>query len=158
MRLEISGRYDVRVLRDGKTIFEDSFCNGITDEGKNEMLATMFHSTAKATWYIGLLASITNLSALDTMASHAGWTELTGYTSATRPAWAPDAPSAKAITNATYLEFVLTAGATIYGLFAVNESTKSGTTGKLWSTAAFTAAGTFTNGDVVQVKYTVSIG
>jgi hypothetical protein len=88
--------------RDGVKIGEYDVFNDITNVGKNYILDTMFHDgsqIASSAWCIGLISSsgYTALAAADTMGSHAGWTEFTGYSQGTRVAWAPGAASGQAI-------------------------------------------------------------
>lgn len=135
--------------------------NGITNVGKNLLLDVMFYSgsqVATADWCIGLisLAGYSALAAGDTMASHAGWTEFTGYNEANRVAWGQGAASSQSTTNASPATFNITGSGTVKGIFVTSEDTKSGTTGTLWSTALFAADVAVTNGDQLKVTYTVS--
>jgi hypothetical protein len=133
--------------------------NGITDVGLNHILETQFRSgTPVATWYIGLIdnASFSALAAGDTMASHAGWIENSDYDEATRVAWTPGAASARSMTNGTTCDFTMNATKTIKGIFITSVSTKGGTTGTLWSTAAFGSTVAVVDNDVLKVTYTLS--
>lgn len=157
----LSGSYILNVIRDGRMIASTPFRNGIVIVGKNEILDTMFGSTAKATWYGGLIDSITTLSANDTMASHAGWTEFSNYDEATRPEWEAGAAADKAIENplASMMEFTIndTSDPIIEGAFLCSNSTPGGTTGILWSTGALAAPVQVYNNDVVQLQYKLEI-
>ena len=133
--------------------------NGIVDVGLNHILETQFRSGPPvATWYIGLIdnASFSALAAGDTMGSHAGWIENADYDEATRPAWTPGAASARSMTNASTVDFTMNATKTIKGIFITTVSTKSGTTGTLWSTAAFGSTVAVVDNDVLKVTYTLS--
>lgn len=95
-------------------------------------------------WYIGLTDGAPTVAPANTMASHAGWSEVAGYDEATRQTWTPGAVSNQAVNNnASAAVFTITNNSTtIGGAFLANESTKSGATGMLF------AAGAFTQGDV----------
>ncbi len=121
----------------------------------------MFHDAtqvASTSWYIGLISNsgYSALAAGDTMSSHSGWTEATGYTQSTRVAWGPGASSSQTTTNASPATFDMNATATIKGIFVNSNSTKSGTTGTLWATGLFTADVPVNNGDQLKVTYSVS--
>lgn len=145
--------------KDGNLKWENEFPNGVTDAALNLLLNVMLGATAKSSaWYLGLIDNTNpTLSASDTMAVHS-WTENVGYSSATRPQWTPlTAATAKVITNSTAIAFTITVAGTIYGFFCVDNSTKGGTTGNLWATAAFAGGPQAVSiGDVLNVTYSVS--
>ena len=133
--------------------------NGIVDVGLNHILETEFRSGAQiTTWYIGLIDNSPSptLAAADTMGSHAGWAESTAYDEATRPTWSPGAAASRQITNGTTVDFTMNATATIKGIFITSNNTKGGTTGTLWSTAAFGSTVSVADNDVLKVTYTLS--
>lgn len=130
--------------------------NGITNQGKNSLLDIMFHAATQiTTWYLGLMdnSGYSAEAAADTLASHAGWTEFTSY-SGNRKEWTEGAASSQSITNGTPVEFTMSAGGTLKGIFLCSVST--GTSGTLWATAAFGSTVTVSNGDVLKVTYTVN--
>jgi hypothetical protein len=161
-RLNIEGFYpQIEHYRDGKLLDIYQLHNDITNEGKNLILDTMFHDgtqIASTSWYTALISNsgYSALAAGDTMASHGGWTEFTGYTQATRVAWGPGAAASQSITNATPATFDINATGTLKGIFVTSNSTKSGTTGKLWATGLFAADVPVSNGDQMKITYTVS--
>ncbi len=54
--LNFKGRYHVEIFRKGELIESADFSNGITDEGKDNIIDVMFHgATQTDTWYIGLI-------------------------------------------------------------------------------------------------------
>jgi hypothetical protein len=110
------------------------------------------------TWYIGLVenAGFSAFANADTMASHAGWAESSAYTEANRPTWTAGAAASRQITNAATVDFSINASVTIKGLFIASNNTKGGTTGTLWSTAAFGSRVALNNGDTLKVTYTLS--
>lgn len=94
--------------------------------------------TVPAALYIGLVDDdgFANYSpGVDTMSSHAGWTEFTDYSEGTRQAWTPgmvigDSPAS--INNPTAAQVTPTADGVIRGVFLCDSSTKGGTTGTLY--------------------------
>jgi hypothetical protein len=133
--------------------------NGVTTPALDDILNVYFGGgTQKALWYAGLIdnASFTALSAADTMASHAGWLENTGYSNSNRPTWGLGASSGNTVTNAVAMAFNINASVTIRGGFLVSNNTIGGTTGVLWATGAFASNQTLTNGQVLYVTYTLT--
>jgi hypothetical protein len=118
-----------------------------------------------ATWYLGLYgaASSNNPAASDTAASHAGWTEVTAYSNATRPtatfAAATTADPSVITNSGSPAVFNVNGTATVGGAFLISNDTKGGTTGILFSAADFDAPGdrNVTNGDTITVTYTFSL-
>lgn len=160
--LEINGNYPkIEHYRQGTLINTYKFKNGITNVGKNYILDVMFNGgtqIANNSWFVGLISS-TSYSALadaDTMSSHSGWTEFTGYSQSTRVAWGSGAASSQATTNSTPATFDITSSGTLKGIFTTSNSTKGGTTGTLWATGLFSADVPVVNGDQMKVTYTVS--
>jgi hypothetical protein len=165
---EISNKLDftnpiiLEHYRGGVLLGKHLTLNGITNEGKNLILDVMFNDVtpiANASWFIGLisLAGFTALAAADVMNSHGGWTEYINYSQATRVAWGSGVASSQVTTNASPATFNINgAGGTVKGVFITSNSTKSGITGKLWSTALFGADVPVTSGDELKITYSVS--
>lgn len=133
--------------------------NGIVDVGLNHILNTEFDGgTPATTWYIGLIdnASYSALSNSDVMSSHTGWIENSNYSGGARPQWTCGSASSRSITNSSTVNFAITATVTIKGIFIAADNTLGGTTGTLWSTAAFGSTVTLNNGDTLKVTYTIS--
>lgn len=153
------GKFHVEHIRNGKLLATYDFPNGITNEGKNTIFDVMFNTgTQITTWYIGLI-SLSGYSALadaDTLASHAGWTEFTGYSQANRVTWGSGASASQVVTNATPATFSMNATGTVKGIFIASNNTKGGTTGKLWATALFTADVPVLSGDELKITYTLN--
>jgi hypothetical protein len=118
-----------------------------------------------AAWYIGLYgaAASNNPAAGDTAASHAGWTEVVPYSNATRPACSFGAATTadpSVITNSSSpASFTINATSTVGGAFLISNSTKSGTTGILFSASDFASPGdrSVVSGDTLNVTYTFSL-
>lgn len=147
--------------KDGNIKGKYEFNNDIVNVGKNDILGVYFSGatqTASANWVIGLISNsgYSALAAADTMASHAGWTEFTGYSQSNRVAWGPGSASSQSVTNSTPATFDINASGTVKGIFVTNNNTKGGTSGTLWATALFSADVPVTNGDQLKVTYTVN--
>ena len=156
--------------KDGKLKWEAENHNLVVNQGLQYMCSVALTAGATAqpqltTWYIGLYgAGASNTPAAgDTMASHAGWTEAVPYSNATRPACtfvaATTANPSVATNSASPASFSINATATVGGAFLVSNSTKSGTTGTLFSAADFSAPGdrSVASGDTLNVTYTLSL-
>ena len=131
------------------------FDNLVTTEGRNKYLdATLKTGLASPTWYVGLKDTGT-VDAADTLASHAGWSELTIYTG-DRPAWTPGTISAGSVDNsASKASFTATSADSVYGCFLA--SAASGTSGTLLGAGDFTAAKALEIDDILQVTVTCSM-
>lgn len=154
-------RYLVECLdKDGNLKWTEDVENLVTTVGKNDLADKYFGgSSYTAAWFIGLIdnASYTAVAAGDTMASHAGWIEGVPYSDATRlaPTWGAASGGVKAAS--TYVEFSINATLTVKGAFMNSVSTKSGTTGILYSAAAFAANRAVVSGDKLRVTPTMTI-
>jgi hypothetical protein len=155
----ITGAYTVECFdADGNLKWSDQIKNLVVTAGRNDLLDKYFSgSSYTASWYLGLIDSGGTYAAGDTMASHAGWTENTGYSNSTRPAptW-NSAASASKSTTAT--AFNINATGTIGGAFLTTNNTKGGTTGILYSAGNFTGGNrSVASGDTLNVTYTASV-
>jgi len=166
----VVGAYTVTcIAADGTIRWEETFKNLVVNVGKTDLLNKYFAgSSYTATWYLGLVdgASTPTYNAADTMSSHSGWTENVGYSQSTRPAAAFGAASASGggagtagtgtiSTSAT--AFTINATGTIAGAFLTTVSTKSGTTGTLYSAGSFTTGNrSVLSGDTLNVTYTAN--
>lgn len=146
--------------KNGVLINKFTVPNTVVNEGKNKILDVMFDAAAQiTTWYAGLISSsgYSAIAAADTMASHAGWTEFTGYTEAVRQTWNPSAASSQSSSNAAAMVFSINATGTVKGLFITSNNTKSGTTGVLWAATLFASDYAVNNGDTLNITYTISV-
>lgn len=139
--LILSGQFRWEIVDQfGVPIERGVIANGIVDDAIDDLLDSHFsNGTPEAAWYLGLIDT-TNFSALsssDSMGSHAGWQELTGYSEATRPAWGPGNSASGVKTNAAAVVFTASSDINVKGLFVASNNTKGGSTGTLWSTATF---------------------
>lgn len=157
MNMELKGVFEISIFKDGKELFKEVFSNGITNVGKNHILDTFLGAEAKDTWYIGLIGSGATLSAADTLASHAGWNEVTSYVDDRKEATFTDPASGKMI-KSDAISFTTNAETVLRGAFLCNNSSKgtAGETGILWSTGLFTQF-TAPDASTVKVKYYLSV-
>ena len=152
--------------KDGKLKWEASSHNLVVNVGLQDMNTQYFKGSAyTAAWYIGLYgAGASNTpAASDTASSHAGWTEVVPYSNATRPAatfgTATTADPSVISNSASPASFAINATATVGGAFLISNSTKSGTTGILFSASDFQSPGdrSVVSGDTLNVTYTFSL-
>lgn len=160
-KMPLKGKFHIEHYnKAGELIGKYEVPNGIVDVGLNHILETEFNGGTPITaWYIGLVdnAGFSAFANADTMASHAGWVEThTTYSAGTRPEWTAGTAASRSITNAVTVDFSMTGTITVKGIFITSVSTKGGSTGTLWSTAAFASNVTANNGDTLKVTYTVS--
>ena len=140
--------------------------NLVVNVGLKDMNDKYFSGSGyTATWYLGLYgAGASNTpAAADTMASHAGWTEETGYSQSTRPACSFGAASTadpSVISNSgSAASFSINASSTIGGAFLTSDNVKGGTSGVLFSAGDFAAPGdrAVVSGDTLTVTYSFSL-
>jgi hypothetical protein len=143
------------VCRDrfGNIKWEETFRNLVTTEGKNSILDVYFDAATQiTTWYLGLKGT-GSAAAGDTLASHAGWSEVTPY-SGNRPSITFGEPSSGSLAASSAVSYSITGSATVAGAFIA--SANSGTTGTLYSAGDFSGSRSVVNGDTLNVTPTVS--
>lgn len=152
--------------KDGNLKWEEKTPNLVVNEGLDYMNTQFFTgSSYTAVWYLGLYGSgsTNNPAASDTMASHAGWTEVTAYSQSTRPACsfggATTADPSVISNSASVAVFSINGTTTVGGAFLTSDNTKGGTTGILFSAADFQSPGdrAVVSGDTLNVTYTFSL-
>lgn len=161
------GVFTVRcVAPDGAVKWEVSKPNLVVNQGLQDMNSKYFKgATYTAAWYVGLYgaASSNNPTANDTAALHPGFTEVTPYSNATRPAatfgTATTADPSVISNSASPASFSINATATVGGAFLISDNTKGGTAGVLFSASDFVAPGdrSVANGDTLLVTYSFSL-
>lgn len=148
--------------KDGNLKWSDTNHNLVVNVGLQYMAGVALTSTTQiTTWYVGLYgAGASNTpAATDTLASHAGWTEVTPY-SGNRPSItfvAATNANPSVVTNSTAVAFSINATQTVGGAFLC--SAASGTSGTLFSAADFSSPGdrSVVSGDTLNVTYTLSL-
>lgn len=161
------GRYEVECIGpDGTLKWRDTIDNVVTNIGGAKLLDEGLAGSAyTAAWYIGLISSVSwsAVNVTDTMSSHSGWTEAAGtnapdYDEASRPTTAWSAASGKSKALSSALSFSINESGTVKGCFMVDNSTKDGTSGVLYSAGTFTGGDKVVgNGDTLNVSYTATL-
>ena len=160
--MEVHGYYHVQCHdAEGNLVWEDDVVNLVPTVGKNFTLDTVLAGSAyTAAWFMGLVdgASAPTFNAADTSASHAGWTESTVYSNATRVAPAFSAAAAGVKSTSAAAVFNIHATATIAGTFLISVNTKGGTTGTIYSEGSFTGGNQpVVNGNTLSVTYSSTL-
>lgn len=168
-RVQPEGTYHVTCVgADGEVKWTDTIENLVTNDGKKYLLDTLFAGSGfTQSWAMGLVdgtSAPTFNGATDVMGGHAGWTENTAYSNASRvaPGWSAATATGGGAGTAgtgskvsTAVSFNINAAATIAGCFLTTVNTKGGTTGILYSAGAFTGGNkVVANGDTLNVTYT----
>ena len=152
--------------KDGKLKWSAETKNLVVNAGLAYMAGSALTSVTQiTTWYIGLYgAGASNTPAAgDTMASHAGWTEVVPYSNANRVTATfvtATTNNPSVVTNgASPATFNINATSTVGGAFLTSDNTKNGTIGTLFSAADFAAPGdrSVVSGDIISVTYTFSL-
>lgn len=147
------------VARDseGSLLWYDRMENAPVTVGLTDVLSAAFDDgTQRPIWYIGLIDQLNfqQLASSDTMASHSGWRELTGYSGGTRKAWQVAVGTAVAFSSDA-TEFIFTESCTVKGAFVVSDSTLNGVGGVLWATATLSAPRVFQSGQYLRLFYRI---
>ena len=152
--------------KDGNLKWSAESKNLVVNAGLAYMAGSALTSVTQiTTWYLGLYgAGASNTPAAgDTMASHAGWTEVTDYSNANRVTatfvTATTADPSVVTNTASPAVFNINGTTTVGGAFLTSENTKGGTTGTLFSAADFGSPGdrSVVNSDTLSVTYTFSL-
>lgn len=166
-KVKAGGVFTVQCFdKDGQLKWEAKEHNLVVNVGLKDMNEKYFTGSGyTAAWYLGLYgaAATNDPAAGDTMASHAGWTEVTAYSQATRPQaifGTATAADPSVISNtASVAVFSVNGTATVGGAFLTSDNTKGGTTGTLFSAGDFQAPGdrSVVSGDTLNVTYQFSL-
>jgi hypothetical protein len=166
-KIKAGGVFTVQCFdKDGKLKWTEENHNLVVNVGLQDMNTQYFTGSGyTATWYIGLYGSgsTNNPAAGDTMASHIGWTEVTAYSQATRPAvtfgTATTADPSVISNSASPATFSINGTTVVGGAFLTSNNTKGGATGILFSASDFQSPGdrSVVSGDTLTVTYTFSL-
>lgn len=136
------------------------FANLVVNEGLDDSLDKHLKGSAyTAAFYVGLTDSTPTPAAGDTMASHAGWAEITNYDEANRQDLTLGTVSSQSVDNsASKAVFTIdTNSTTIGGAFVTTNNTKGGSTGTLYGIGAFSAGDkTLDDNDTLNVTVTAT--
>lgn len=160
--VEVHGVYRAECYdKDGNLKWVEEFDNLVTTVGKNDLLDKYLGNTGAGVLYMGLKG--TGSAAVgDTMASHAGWSEV-GLANAptysgNRPTPSFSAASGGSKATSSAVSFTFTGSGTVAGCFlnVGGSATKDTTTGILYSAGDFAASRSVVNTDVLNVTYTAT--
>ena len=148
----------------GNLLWTDEFDNIVVTAGLNDSLDKHFKgSNYTAAWYVGLLSATPTVDPTDTMASHAGWTEVAAYDELVRQTLTLGAVAGGSVSNtaAKAVFTISTNGTDMGGAFISDGSAKatdSGyNTGVLYGAGAFTAGNkSLDDGDTLTVTITLT--
>lgn len=146
--------------KDGNVKWTEEFTNLVVNEGLDDSLDKHLKGSAyTAAWYVGLTDGTPTPAAGDTMASHAGWAEVTAYSEGARQTLTLGTVSGQSVDNSgSPAAFTINAGSTtVGGCFITSNSTKGGTTGTLYGVGAFTEGDrTLASSDTLNVTVTLT--
>ena len=130
--------------------------NLVVDEGLNDALDKHLKGVGyTASWFVGLTSGSPTIDPTDTMTAHPGWTEITDYDEATRPALVLGAVANQSVDSiASPALFTMNANVTAGGAFIVFDNAKAGTDGPLYGVAPFSADRLVVAGDVISYDAT----
>lgn len=142
----------------GNLTYTEEFNNITVNAGLDDILDKYWKgSTYTAAHYVGLTQGTPTVAAGDTMSSHAGWTEQTGYNESVRQTLTLGTVSSQSVSNtASKAVFTITSNSTtVGGAFVTTNSTKGGTTGTLIGGAAFSGGNqTLSAGSTISITVT----
>lgn len=139
--------------KNGVELWRETIKNLVTTVGKTDLVDKYFKgSTYTAGWFMGLKGVGTAIVG-DTLASHAGWAELTPYTG-NRPGinWGTTSGGSN---TATAVSITANASATVAGAFIASVAT--GTSGILYSAADFSSPQSIVSGNILNITPTVAV-
>lgn len=159
MAAAFTGHWDVVCRdKDGHEKWRDTIENIVVNEGLNYALdAALSGGTPDTTWFIGLMSATPTVAAGNTLASHAGWTEVTAYSEVNRVAWVDGGVSSQSVSNAASPAiFTINADTTdVGGAFLAGVNT--GTAGILYAAGAFSAGNkSLDTSDTLEVTFTAT--
>ncbi|QGY05493.1 hypothetical protein MMSR116_29080 [Methylobacterium mesophilicum SR1.6/6] len=140
---------------DGQVKWEETIENLTVNTGLADMLSKYWKgSNYTGAFYAGLKGTGT-IAATDTMASHAGWTEVQGYSQAARPALVlgsvTGTTTASLDNSASVASYSINATVTVAGAFITTDSTKGGTAGILIGASDFATPRSMGAGDTLNL-------
>ena len=139
--------------KDGSVKWKESIRNLVTTQGGTDLLDKYFKGDSYTAGWFCFLKGAGTSAVGDTLASHAGWAEITAY-SGNRPALTFGTASARSM-SATAVTFTFNGAATVAGAGVCTVAT--GTSGILYNSANFTGGDkTMASGETLDVTVTFS--
>ena len=158
MIIKFKNTYRFRAFdKDGKLKWQETVNNMVVDAGCNDVLTQYLKGSAyTAAFYLGLKGS-GSVAAGDTMSSHAGWSEVTGYSEGARQTITFGSVASKSVDNtASPCQYSINATVTVAGAFITTNNTKGGITGTLFGAADFTSPRSLVSGDTLNIDVTIT--
>lgn len=124
----------------GNLKWKETCYNLVVNTGLDDILDKYWKgSTYSASHFVGLTDGTPTVAAGDTMASHAGWAEVTAYDEAARQALTLGSVASQSVDNsASKASYTCNTNATtVGGAFIATDSTKGGAAGTLICAVAF---------------------
>lgn len=158
--VKFKNTYVFEAFRNGKLLWREEIENILVNTGLNDLLDKWLKGSGyTAAFHVGLVDGTPTINAADTMASHAGWAEVTAYDETTRQALTLGSVSSQSVDNsASKATFTIsTNSTTIGGAFLTTNNTKGGTSGTLIGAAAFSVGDrTLDDGDTLNITVTLT--
>lgn len=159
--VEFSGRFRLRFSHPKRGLVWDlDLANGVTTQGATHLLARGFKAAPAQSWYLGVIsaAGYSAVSAADTHASHAGWSEFVAVAAAARPPWSVGPPQGGRIASAAAQPIQVSADGSVRGVFLASASPLGSvaSTGFLYATAVAAANYAVSAGGVLSVTYSLT--
>lgn len=149
---------------EGKLKWTEDVENLVTTQGLNDALTQYFKGSGyTAAFFVGLVdnAGFSAFNAADTAAQIGGtngWAESSAYSQSVRQTLTLGTASGGSIDNSSAVAtFSINATVTLKGAFTDTNSTKGGTSGKIYSEAAFSVNRSLANGDTLTVTVTLTL-
>lgn len=139
---------------DGEVKWVEEVENLVVNVGLNDLLSQYFKGSAyTASFFVGLKGAGT-VAAADTLASHAGWAEVTAYTGNRKTLTLGSVASQSVDNSASPAAFAINGSATVTGGFVCTVNT--GTGGILYGAADFGTSRAVISGDTLNVTVTLT--
>jgi hypothetical protein len=139
---------------DGQVKWVEEYKNLVTTVGKTDIIDKYFKGSAyTAAWYLGLKGAGSAVVG-DTLASHAGWAEVTPYTGNRSAITFGTTSGGSNTATAVSYAITLAGPTTVAGAFVCSVNT--GTSGTLYSAGDFAVSRSVVSGDTLNVTLTVS--
>ncbi len=154
--IKIGGVFRVKCYnKDGQLRWEDTSKNIVPNAGLEHTLDLIFSlggAVANTNYYIGLTDGSPTTSPNDTLASHAGWSEVNDYVEGSRQEYVENRTGLTVNNAGNKAVFSINNTATVGGSFIC--SAANGTTGLLLAVSAFSNGNkSVSNGDTIEVQY-----
>ena len=161
----VKGIWEIKHIRDGKVIHQETGENIIPYEGMNRILNSLAgNTTLPTTWYINLFKNNVTPSLSDTASSALG--SAGTYGECTDADLDPQTnriqitfgtASNGTISSTNTIQFTALQNLTLYGGFVTNTQPKLDTTGVLLSAKKFASARSVIANDIIQVSVTYTM-